>query len=281
MSDFEAKEIDIDIKIKSYVEEHKPIVCILTPCYGSMCYVNYVYCLIKTKEVFEMYGIGLKIEFCKNDSLISRARNNLIAKAMAMKNITHMMFIDNDITWDPINIIKLIIADKPITGGIYPLKKYNWGTISKNRNFINEMIERKNNSNMKDFFDDDALIQYRMLNYNVNYFNNEVKIEKNLAEVRHIATGFMLIKRGVIEKMMEAYPSTKYVDDVHFLEKNENDYAYALFDCGVEDNHYLSEDWMFCSRWTKMGGKLWIDVSINLSHTGIEDFHGSLLSTFV
>ena len=269
MNNFEAKEIDLDTKVKTYVNQYKPTICILTPCYGSMCYVNYVYCLIKTKEVFELYGIGLKIEFCKNDSLVSRARNNLVAKAMAMPNITHIMFIDNDITWDPINIIKLMIADKPIVGGIYPLKKYNWEKIAQNKNFVTDIIKRKNESNMKDFIDDDTLIQYSLLNYNVNYFNNEVKIEKNLAEVRHIATGFMLIKRGAIEKMMEAFPNTKYVDDVHFLEKNENDYAYALFDCGVEDNHYLSEDWMFCSRWTKMGGKLWIDVSINLSHTGI------------
>ena len=281
MNNFEAKEIDLDTKVKTYVDKYKPTICILTPCYGSMCYVNYVYCLIKTKEVFELYGIGLKIEFCKNDSLVSRARNNLVAKAMAMPNVTHIMFIDNDITWDPINIIKLMIADKPIVGGIYPLKKYNWEKIAQNKNFVTDIIKRKNESNMKDFIDDDTLIQYSLLNYDVNYFNNEVKIEKNLAEVRHIATGFMLIKRGAIEKMMEAFPNTKYVDDVHFLEKNENDYAYALFDCGVEDNHYLSEDWMFCSRWTKMGGKLWIDVSINLSHTGIEDFHGSLLSTLV
>ena len=281
MNNFEAKEIDLDTKVKTYVNQYKPTICILTPCYGSMCYVNYVYCLIKTKEVFELYGIGLKIEFCKNDSLVSRARNNLVAKAMAMPNITHIMFIDNDITWDPINIIKLMIADKPIVGGIYPLKKYNWEKIAQNKNFVTDIIKRKNESNMKDFIDDDTLIQYSLLNYNVNYFNNEVKIEKNLAEVRHIATGFMLIKRGAIEKMMEAFPNTKYVDDVNFLEKNENDYAYALFDCGVEDNHYLSEDWMFCSRWTKIGGKLWIDVSINLSHTGIEDFHGSLLSTLV
>ena len=144
MNNFEAKEIDLDTKVKTYVNQYKPTICILTPCYGSMCYVNYVYCLIKTKEVFELYGIGLKIEFCKNDSLVSRARNNLVAKAMAMPNITHIMFIDNDITWDPINIIKLMIADKPIVGGIYPLKKYNWEKIAQNKNFVTDIIKRKN-----------------------------------------------------------------------------------------------------------------------------------------
>jgi len=281
MSDINANVINIDERIGKYVDENKPVVCILTPCYGSICYVNYVYCLIKTKEMFEQYNIGLKIEFCKNDSLVSRARNNLIAKAMNNKEITHFMFIDNDITWDPINIIKLLIADKPIIGGIYPLKKYNWSKLTENKDFIKNTIDKKNNSHMKHFIDDNTFMQYNLLNYNVNYINKEIVIDKNITEVRHIATGFMLIKRGVIEKMSEAYTSTKYSDDVEFLTEEENKYAYALFDCGVEDNHYLSEDWMFCSRWTKLGGKLFIDVSINLSHTGIEDFHGSLLSTLL
>ena len=84
----------------------------------------------------------------------------------------------------------------------------------------------------------------------------------------------MLIKRNVFENLFEAFPSTKYTDDVNFLTEKENEFAYALFDCGVEEGHYLSEDWMFCHRWTKLGGKIYIDISINLSHTGIEDYNG-------
>ena len=91
----------------------------------------------------------------------------------------------------------------------------------------------------------------------------------------------MMIKRAVIEKMSEAFPYTKYTDDVNYLEEHENQYAYALFDCGVEDGHYLSEDWMFCNRWRKLGGKIYVDVSINLSHTGIEQYNGSFLSTLI
>jgi hypothetical protein len=41
---------------------------------------------------------------------------------MADPKVTHIMFIDNDITWNPIDILKLIIAKKPIIGGAYPLK---------------------------------------------------------------------------------------------------------------------------------------------------------------
>ena len=277
----ESMEYDLEKSIKQYVEENKPKVVILTPCYGSVCFVNYVFCIIKTKEVFKYYDIPLKIEFCKNDSLVTRARNNLVAKAMSDVTVTHLMFIDNDITWDPVNIIKLIIANKPIVGGIYPLKKYNWEKLANDPEYIKKMIEKKNNSRVKNIMDDDLLVQYSLLNYNLNHIGNSIKIENNLTEVRHVATGFMMIKRGVIEKMSEAFPHTKYIDDVNYLEEHENRYAYALFDCGVEDGHYLSEDWLFCNRWKKIGGKVYIDVSINLSHTGIEQYNGSFLSTII
>jgi hypothetical protein len=277
----ESMEYDLEKSIKQYVEENKPKVVILTPCYGSVCFVNYVFCIIKTKEVFKYYDIPLKIEFCKNDSLVTRARNNLVAKAMSDVTVTHLMFIDNDITWDPVNIIKLIIANKPIVGGIYPLKKYNWEKLANDPEYIKKMIEKKNNSRVKNIMDDDLLVQYSLLNYNLNHIGNSIKIENNLTEVRHVATGFMMIKRGVIEKMSEAFPHTKYTDDVNYLEEHENKYAYALFDCGVEGGHYLSEDWLFCNRWKKIGGKVYIDVSINLSHTGIEQYNGSFLSTII
>jgi len=272
---------NIEDRIRSYVNENKPHVCILTPCYGSVCFVNYVHCLLRTKEVFEHFNIKLKIEFCKNDSLVSRARNNLIAKAMAHTDVTHIMFIDNDITWDPINIIKLIITNKPVIGGIYPLKNYDWDKIIDNKNLFTEKIENKNKSPFRDIITDRETIQHNLLNYNVNFIKNQIDIQENVAEVKHVPTGFMMIQRNTIEKMMEAYTSTKYTDDVGFLEDHENKYAFALFDCGVEDNHYLSEDWLFCNRWNRIGGSLWIDVSINLSHSGLEDYHGSLLSTLL
>ena len=273
---------NINEKIEQFVNEKKPVVYILTPCYGSVCYVNYVYSLMMTLEVFRQYKITANVEFCKSDSLVTRARNNLVAKAMNDPNMTHILFIDNDISWEPFDILKLLLHDKNIVGGIYPLKNYHWNKLLENNGeSVKNMIEKKNKSQLSDFINDENMIQYNLLNYNINYKSNEIKIEKNLTEVKHIPTGFMLLKRSVIEKMQEAYPSTKYTDDVHFLTEEENKYCYALFDCGVEDKHYFSEDWMFCHRWSKMGGKLWIDISINLTHTGIEDYKGSLLSSLL
>jgi hypothetical protein len=232
-------------------------------------------------------NIPLKIEFCKNDSLVSRARNNLIARAMTDKDATHFLFIDNDISWDPADILKLLIADKDLVGGIYPLKNYDWEKLVKdpqnpyNSNVVQSWIQKKNDSQLKSMISDAGMVQFNLLRYNINYLSSTLEIQNNLTKVRHLATGFMMIRRKVIDTMMKAFPSTKYVDDVNFLKPEENDMAYALFDCGVEEGHYFSEDWLFCHRWSKMGGEIYVDVSINLTHTGIEDYRGCYVSTII
>jgi hypothetical protein len=273
--------------LNDYLSKNSPVVYILTPCFASLCYVSYVHCLMNTINVFRKHNIELIIEFCRNDSLVSRARNNLVARAMGNPKMTHIMFIDNDISWDPNDILKLLISEKNLVGGIYPLKNYNWQDIVKdkkdpnNTNIVKKWIDKKNNSQFKSAISDESIVQFNLLRYNVNYLNNTLNIEKNLAKVKHLATGFMMIKRNVIEKMSMAFPSTKYVDDVNFLKPEENKFAYALFDCGVEEGHYFSEDWLFCHRWSKMGGSIWIDVSISLTHTGIEDYRGCYIASMM
>jgi hypothetical protein len=106
------KSTTFEEQIKNYFDKNKVKLYILTPCFGSMCYVNYVHCLMSTIELFRKLDIQLKIEFCKNDSLVSRARNNLIARAMTDKDATHFMFIDNDITWNPVDILKCMVSNQ-------------------------------------------------------------------------------------------------------------------------------------------------------------------------
>jgi hypothetical protein len=268
-------------KVKNYILQNNPKLYILTPCFGSICYVNYVNSLMNTKELFNKLNFPLQIEFCKGDSLVSRARNNLIAKAMTDPKTTHMMFIDNDIMWNPLDVLKLILDDKPLIGGVYPLKHYSFENLAKDPLIIQSWIDKKNNSQLKDFMTDQDIIEYKLVHYNINYLSNTLNIENNLAKVKHLATGFMMIQRGLIEKMAKAFPSTKYIDDVHFLQPHENNWAYGLFDTGCEEGHYYSEDWLFCSRWSKMGGDVYINVSINLGHFGNAEYRGSFISSLI
>jgi hypothetical protein len=241
--------------------------------------------LITTIELFRTYNIELCVEFCRNDSLVTRARNNLIAKAMHDKATTHMIFIDGDISWTAVDIMKLVMNDKALSGGCYPLKKYDFAKLLSdplnqyNTNVVQSIISRKEKSFLKDSISNEEMLRWNLVKYNLNHISDTVRVENNLTKVKHIANGFMMIKREVIETMIQAYPSTFYTDDVGFLPPHIP--CYNLFSCSVEDGHLLSEDWYFCSHWSKLGGDIYVDVSINLVHTGPEDFYGSYMASML
>jgi hypothetical protein len=282
--------ITISDAFAEYQANHPIVtVCIMTPSYGNVCCVPFTNSLLKTFALFAQLKIAVYIEFCGNDSLVSRARNNLVGRAMFNPNVTHLMFIDSDLAWNPVDIVRMIIADKELIGGIYPLKKYNWDLAVSNDDpaaaagdTLNEWFSKKNTTGFTRDMSAGKFLQCKLLKYNVNYASATVTITNNCAKVKHLPTGFMLIQRNTIERMAKGYPETKYTDDIGFLKTaEENKYAYALFDCGVVDDHYYSEDWMFCDRWSKIGGDTWIDVGVSLVHYGQEAFEGTLMSSLV
>ena len=277
----------LEVKLQEYTSKNKVKLCILTPCFGDICHTGYVSSLLKTVNTLNSLKINHIIEFCRNDSLVTRARNNLIARAMNDLDITHFLFIDNDIQWGAEEIIKLLCHDKNIIGGVYPIKKYKWNkilqkdAITGEYNSISKIQQRKHKSELTNMISDNNYIMHNLVDYNFNYLDERIHIKDNILKVKHIATGFMMIKRHVIESMIKAFPSTKYTDDVNFLTTDENKYAYALFDCSVENGTYCSEDWVFCNRWRNMGGNIFVDVTITLTHTGIEDYKGLYMSSIM
>ena len=57
-----------------------------------------------------------------NESLITRGRNNLMAKMMTNTAATHFMFIDADIRFEPDAMLKMMACDKDVIAGLYPKK---------------------------------------------------------------------------------------------------------------------------------------------------------------
>ena len=147
---------------------------------------------------------------------------------------------------------------------------------------IKKWVDAKNGSDLKDRMSDIEIVKQKLLRYSVNLLSNEITIQENLMEVRHTATGFMMIKRGVFEQMHAKCPELKYIDNTGFLTKEENEFAYALFEPSICEGSYMSEDWTFCERWVNgMGNKVYIDVGVQLTHIGLEEFKGAFLSLLV
>jgi hypothetical protein len=96
-----------------------------------------------------------------------------------------------------------------------------------------------------------------------------------LVEAEYLPTGFMRIKRGVIEKMQEGYPELKYTHSVVETVAAPRS-GYDFFNMGnQEGKQWLTEDYAFCHRWKKLGGRLWVYPNIRFEHIGKQSFCGN------
>jgi hypothetical protein len=208
------------------------------PCYGGMLCESTMTSILKFVLMATQVGLSWSMDTMVNESLVTRARNNLMAKMLTNEKATHFMFIDSDIRFDANSIFHMMAADKDIIAGMYPKKAYP-------------------------------------IAYNIN-LNQQTKIQGPLFTVDTAATGFLMFKRKVYTDLIAAHPTTKYVDDVG-LGKEYEPNMYAIFDCYIDDKgHYLSEDWAFCRRAKAIGYEIWADGRVLLNHTGTHEFRGDL-----
>lgn len=243
-----------------------------TPCYGGLLTEGFFRSWSKTHIMFTKNEIPYSQTTTTSESLITRARCHMVAYFMANPAATHMMFIDADISFDPADILHMIQHDKDVIVGAYPKKEINWPKVSA------AVKQRMSAEQARDL----------AASYAVNFefatedtTKRELVVSKGLIKLKDAGTGFMLIKRSVIEKMIAAYPDLYFNNDLG-LPAEVAKWTYLFFDCMHEPatKRYLSEDYAFCRRWQNIGGEVWLDPLVKLDHHGSYTYKGNVGSLF-
>ena len=82
---------------------------------------------------------------------------------------------------------------------------------------------------------------------------------------------------AALERMVAAYPETRCMIGEGGWDAPCNQNTYLLFDMPIDGNGMLlSEDFAFCRRWQRIGGKVWMLPDIELGHTGPHEFAGKI-----
>lgn len=225
-----------------------------TPCYGGLCLEEYATSIINLQLKLYNSDISLYLDTIANESLVHRGRNIAVERFLQTDN-DYFMFIDADIHFDPESVLSLIKSDHDVAVACYPKKHINW---DRGEEHV-----------------DNEKFPYKISDMVVNFTGPKAEIKNNFVEVLDGPTGFMLIKRKVFEQMKEKYPELLCKNDHSFKEFSE---YHALFDCMIDPDtqRYLSEDYAFCRRWQKMGGKIYADTMTTLGHVGNLPFVGCL-----
>ncbi len=167
------------------------------PCYGG---------LVSDKTAKGLFHLGKELRTAKvdhglltlsNESLITRGRSKIVNFFMNNTEYERILFIDADIGFNHKNIERLLMKDKEIVCGVYPIKDFLWNlakeAIKKNPDITPLELERNS------------------LRYAINFEDPQnINIENGYAVVKDAATGMMLVKREVFNKLILSYPERKY-----------------------------------------------------------------------
>jgi len=237
-------------------------ILVATPMYGGMCTGHYTIALMNSINTLKGLQVETLLASLMNESLIPRARNELVRLFLNETQCSHIMFIDADMYFNDQAIATLYKADKDVACGIYPKKELDWGKVSTAAN--------KGKADLPNHSSSFVL--------NLPHGVNKVEPDADgMVEVRHGGTGFMLIKREVFEKLAPHVPeyraSTKQNEKGEFVKP----LVKQFFDTSIDETGcLLSEDYHFCALWRKHGGKVYASTKLKFNHIGTHIFGGSI-----
>jgi hypothetical protein len=241
-----------------------PHIFLATPCYGGQVTLRYFHSIMNAMVYGVKNRLAITVETLAGDSLITRARNSLVAKFLANEQATHLLFVDADIGFEPSHLVRLLALGEDVAACMYPLKQFFWDDSAVARARAGELITT-------------APLRY------VGAASAQGSRERrgDFVAADYAGTGFMLISRRAILRLIEAHPELHF-ETAHVPLDVDPALLYALFDTAIDpDNrHYLSEDYTFCARWRALGGKIWLDTQSALIHAGAHEFVGAPASRF-
>ncbi|WP_247878368.1 hypothetical protein [Azospirillum sp. TSO22-1] len=238
---------------------------VATPCFGGMVTTRYMQCLMALFNHGRDHGFLVSAEFLNHESLITRGRNTLLTRFLDTPTATHLLFIDADIGFSPVQVWRMLAFDRDVVAGMYPLKLIEW--------------DRHALENVRA---GEAALTAPQRYVGTPCTGASLTRDGAFVTAEYAGTGFMMIRREAVLRMTAAYPQTRYRAVHTSARPSTSPNQFALFDCMIDPDtgDYLSEDYTFCHRWRALGGEIWLDTEGELLHIGPYEFYGNPAARF-
>jgi len=209
-----------------------------TPAYGGMVHLDYVNSLLE----FQKQGLNFALASLGNESLITRARNTVISYFYHHREqFSHLLFLDADIHLPAAGLKRLLDFDVDVVGAAVPAKAYDA-----------EGRTRSNSGHL------------------------DRQVAPDLFTTTELATATMLLSRKAVEALVEDAKGAGrvYRNSANYDPKARlgNSGMFDVFQVGVEDGEYLSEDYWVCRRLAVLGFPVHVTNAIPITHYGTHGF---------
>lgn len=215
----------------------RPHIFICTPCHSGKVDINYHISLTLATGYLNQHGVNYTLDFNVGMS-IDAARSEMASNFLAGEDYTHLLFIDDDMGFAADLPFRLLVENVDIVAVPYRRK-------------------------------------IRDIKYNIRH-GVRVKLLPNrphMIAVDNIATGMMMVRKNVFQKLETKVPEYLYNDSGA---KGRLFFRHDL----VEDEMvgglaYMGEDYYFCKLARDNGFDVWAYIDEKIAHIGPYAFEGN------
>ena len=203
-----------------------------TPAYSGMMHCDMVQQLL----AFQQAGVPFSLITVGNESLITRARNSILAEFHARPEYSHLLFLDADVVLGTHGLQRLMNSSVDVVAAPVPLKGRN---------------------------PDGSAI------FNIGRSLGEAGA---LIQVEHVGTAALLLSRAAVTALVDKARAEGRVYQRAAQLRGESAKAqehYDVFRVGVVDGQYLSEDYWVCHELRRLDFAIHIDPSVVTHHWGM------------
>jgi hypothetical protein len=240
-------------------------VVIATPTRGGMTpeYCQSVFALLR-QEAIDIAG---NIEIVRGITItqdVCRVRNRIVDMFLATRGASHLLFVDDDVEFIPAAVLGMLATKEKFVACPYPQR----GAIDWRR------IEDAAKDPKRE-----VLLEALATNYHFRTIG-DVPVEPEMVnaagavEVASVPLGLALLEREELQRVSDACES-RYLDRLADGTRREvaNMFGLAI---DAEEGGLMSEDYSFCKRWRKYGGKvhMYLGAGSPVTHHGSMAFRG-------
>lgn len=239
------------VTIKGRIGGAQTLVHIATPAYGGSFSAEYVQSLFRLMMAKPKRPVEYRFGYIDYADIVT-ARNYLVSDFyFNHPERTHLLFLDDDMGFDPQLIEEMIALNEPLVGAIYPKRRIDLKKLHEAGNLPFEKALARS-------------VEF------IGELRKPMEGKGSFVSVNHCGTGTMLISRGCIDTMVRKLPHLvdgKRLKGMPFADKFKQ--FITPFDKIKTDDAEWSEDFSFCRRWVvECGGKIWAHMNRNIRHVG-------------
>lgn len=206
-------------------------VMVATPAYGSMVHTDYLQSLLRLGYA----GVPFSLLTIGNESLVTRARNSLLSRFHHDQRSTHLLFLDADVGLPPEGLKAMLAEGCDVIGAPVALK----GRTPQGDRIFN--------------------------------FGPLIGERGNCWLTQHIGTAAFMLSRRAVNALVEDAKSDGrvYQRPSTFEGEPGPPLHYDIFQVGVVEGIYLSEDYWVCRSLRKLGFDIHVLPEVPTRHHGV------------